>query len=79
LTSFMNIWYTLWQFALFFGNLANSVVIYYIIPILVYCMKKNLATLLQHLVADIHFSEGVHYWSHSASIRFCNKDKVVLE
>jgi hypothetical protein len=34
----MNIWYILWPF----GNL---MAIWYIFPILVYCVKKNLATL----------------------------------
>jgi hypothetical protein len=40
----MTIWYTLWPFALFYGNFVSVVAIRYIIHILVYCVKKNLAT-----------------------------------
>jgi hypothetical protein len=36
---------TMWPFALFYGYLVNVVAIRYIIPILVYCLKKDLATL----------------------------------
>jgi hypothetical protein len=43
--SFMTIWYTLCPYALFYGNLACVVAIRCIIPILVHCFKKNLATL----------------------------------
>jgi hypothetical protein len=35
---FTAIWYTFWP-------LVNVVVIWYIFPVLVYCVKKNLATL----------------------------------
>jgi hypothetical protein len=42
---FTTIWYTLWPFVLFYGNLV------YVVAILVYCIKKNLATLA--MTADV--------------------------
>jgi hypothetical protein len=42
----MTIWYTVWPFDLVYGNLVYYVGICYIIPILAYCLKKNLATVV---------------------------------
>jgi hypothetical protein len=42
----MTIWYTLEPFAMFSSHLLCFVVICYIFPILVHCIKKNLATLV---------------------------------
>jgi hypothetical protein len=56
--SFMTIWYTFWSFALFYGNLLHLVDICYIIPILVYCIKKNLATLLYSCDAGMRAVTG---------------------
>jgi hypothetical protein len=39
---FMNIWYMLWSFGIFYEYLVYVLVIWYI---LVYCTKKNLAAL----------------------------------
>jgi hypothetical protein len=47
LISFLTVWYTLWPFASFYGHLVHVVAIYYIIPLLVNCIKKNLATLFE--------------------------------
>jgi hypothetical protein len=44
---FKCIWCTMFPFTLFYGNLIYFEVICYIIPILVYCIKKNLAALFQ--------------------------------
>jgi hypothetical protein len=42
---FMSIWYILWPIVLFYVHLVYIVAICYIIPILVFFIKKNLATL----------------------------------
>jgi hypothetical protein len=44
------------QFALFNGNLVNVVAIRYITPILVFFIKKNLATLFQNRRNRAEFS-----------------------
>jgi hypothetical protein len=44
--TFITILYTLWSFALFYDYLVQFVVIWYILPFLVYRIKDNLATLL---------------------------------
>jgi hypothetical protein len=41
----MTIWHTLWSFALCYDSLVYFVALCRIFPILVYCIKKNLATL----------------------------------
>jgi hypothetical protein len=43
--AFLTFWHPLWPFALYYGNLVYFVVVCYIFPILVYCIKRNLATL----------------------------------
>jgi hypothetical protein len=54
----------LWKFGLFYGHLVHFtyfvyfVVIWYIFPVLVYCSKKNLATLQQA------YSNGLHKSNH---------------
>jgi hypothetical protein len=45
LVYFTVIWNILWPFGIFFGHFGNVVVIWYIFPVLVYCVKENLATL----------------------------------
>jgi hypothetical protein len=45
----MTIWFALWPFDLFYGNLVYFVGICNIIPILVNCIQKNLATLLMYV------------------------------
>jgi hypothetical protein len=42
----MVIWSILWQFGIFSGDLVYFMVIWSILPFLVCCVKKNLATLL---------------------------------
>jgi hypothetical protein len=50
---FMIIWcYTLWPFTLLRGNLVYYAVFYYIIRILVSCIKKNPATLRRRWLAN---------------------------
>jgi hypothetical protein len=48
LVHFMAIWYILWQFGTFNGNLVhgNSYNLGIFFPVLVYCVKKNLETLV---------------------------------
>jgi hypothetical protein len=46
LVYFMALWYSLWQFGIFYGNLVYFMVIWYIFPLLVCCIKVNLATLI---------------------------------
>jgi hypothetical protein len=73
LISFKTIWYTLWQFALFYGNLAYVVAKRYIIPILVHCIKKNLATLVVrgHCPRDRGSAEltKITWWGRSNHFR----------
>jgi hypothetical protein len=38
-------WYILWPFGIFYGNLEYFMIIWYIVPVLVSCTGKNLATL----------------------------------
>jgi hypothetical protein len=42
---FMDIWSILLSIVTFYGHLVYLVVIWYIFPVLVFCTKKNLATL----------------------------------
>jgi hypothetical protein len=42
LIAFTTIWYNLWPFALFYGNLVFVVAIRYIIPKLVYCQGDQI-------------------------------------
>jgi hypothetical protein len=42
---FMAIWNFLWRFGIFYNHLVLLVLIWYILPVLVSCNKKNLATL----------------------------------
>jgi hypothetical protein len=42
---FTAIRHILWSFGIFCGDLVYFVVIWYLFPVLVYCSKKNLATL----------------------------------
>jgi hypothetical protein len=51
----MDIWSTLWPFDIFYGHLVYFVVIWYISPLLVYCTKRNLATLR---IASAQFKTG---------------------
>jgi hypothetical protein len=50
-------WYIFWTlglfyglFVIFYGHLVSLVVIWYIFPVLVFCIKKNLATLVRQFV-----------------------------
>jgi hypothetical protein len=45
--------YILWPFGTFCDNLVHFVIIWYIFPVLVCCTEKNLATLLEGLLAHI--------------------------
>jgi hypothetical protein len=45
LVYFMAIWSTLWPSGIFYGFLVYFKVIWYILTVLAYCIKKNLATL----------------------------------
>jgi hypothetical protein len=44
--TFYTHWNISWPFVIVYGNLAIFVVNWYISPVLVYCTKKNLATLV---------------------------------
>jgi hypothetical protein len=43
---FMEIWSILQPFHMFYGHLVYFVVIWYLFPVLVYCTKKTMATLV---------------------------------
>jgi hypothetical protein len=47
---FMDSWSILRSFVIFYGHLVQFMVIWYIFPVLVFCTKKNLATLKQSRV-----------------------------
>jgi hypothetical protein len=45
-TLFMDAWSIVRPFVIFYGHFLKLEVIWYIFPVLVFCTKKNLATLL---------------------------------
>jgi hypothetical protein len=61
LISFMTIWYTVWPFDLFYGNLVYFVCVCQIIPVLVYCFKTNLATLVESSGCVFLFSHSFDF------------------
>jgi hypothetical protein len=60
LKNFMAVWNILRTFGIFYEILVHFVLIWYIFPVLVYCTKKNLATLtgaVTHGVAPVHIEK----------------------
>jgi hypothetical protein len=55
----MDTWSILRSFDIFYGHLVQFVEIWYIFPVFVFCIKKNLATLL--LNAAIEQSPAMHF------------------
>jgi hypothetical protein len=50
LVYFIDIWSILWSFGIFYRHFVYFVVIWYVFPVLVFCTKKNPATLQTCLV-----------------------------
>jgi hypothetical protein len=62
LVFFMAILSILQSNVIFYGHLVHFVVIWYIIPILVYCTEKNLATLLNGHRAHLKNRRSLGYF-----------------
>jgi hypothetical protein len=74
LVYFMVIWNILWSFGIFYGHLVylwsfgNVVIVGIFYTVLVYCGKKNLATLVTHTVqAATRDIDGFHFFRSQKS------------
>jgi hypothetical protein len=59
---FMDTWSILRSFVIFYGHLVQFVVIWYIFPVLIFCTKKILATLLHIQEITVPLGDKVQPW-----------------